>query len=150
MGPDKDSGMTERSAKWLAFVLRFECVILLSALVAVFLPHSVMDSLHAQMGLGELPDAPIVDYLTRSLSLIYASNAPLCGFVARDVRRYREIILVQAWVGASYGLGLLGLDLVIGMPPFWTICEGPLVIALSIAVLLLARLPRAGAAGNSA
>ncbi len=134
--------MPDRRAPWLALTLWFECVILLSALVAVFLPHSVMDSLHAQMGLGQLPDAPIVDYLTRSLSLIYASNAPLCGFVARDVRRWREVIVVQAWVGATYGLGLLALDLVIGMPLFWTICEGPLVVALSAAVLLLARAPR--------
>ena len=42
-----------------------------------------MNAIHAEMGLGQLPDAPIIDYLTRSLSLLYASLAPLCGYLAR-------------------------------------------------------------------
>jgi hypothetical protein len=117
----------------------FECVALAGAAVAVFLPWEAMDAIHAEMGLGRMPHAPIVDYLARSLSLIYASMAPLCGFLARDVLKHREIIAFQAVVKCIGGIGLLALDLAIGMPPFWTACEGPLIMALSVAVLLLVR-----------
>jgi hypothetical protein len=98
-----------------------------------------MDAVHSEMGLGRMPKSPIVDYLARSLSLVYASMAPLCGFLARDVRRYPEIIALQATVKLVGGFGLLMLDLALGMPLFWTVCEGPLIMALSVAVLLLVR-----------
>ncbi len=131
--------MPERTARWLAGVMWFECVALAAAVFAVFLPWAAMDAIHAEMGLGHMPKAPIVEYLARSLSLIYASLAPLCGFLARDVCRYREVIAFQAIVKLVAGAGLLALDLAIGMPLYWTACEGPLVIALSAAVLLLVR-----------
>lgn len=131
--------MPERTARWLAGVMWFECAALSAAVLAVFLPWEAMDAIHAEMGLGRMPKAPIVEYLARSLSLIYASLAPLCGFLARDVGRYREVIAFQAVVKLVAGTGLLALDLAIGMPLYWTVCEGPLVILLSIAVLLLVR-----------
>jgi hypothetical protein len=137
-------GMPERTARWLACVMWFECVALAAALVAVCLPTSAMQAIHAEMGLGRMPQAPIVDYLARSLSLVYASMAPLCGFLARDVRRYRDVIAFQAAVKLVAGGGLLALDIAIGMPLFWTVCEGPLIMALSIAVLLMVRELRAG------
>ena len=117
----------------------FECGILLSALVAVFLPHAWMNFVHGQMGMGDLPQGAIVEYLTRSLSLVYASMAPLCGFLARDVRRYREVIAFQAVVKVVFGLALLALDLALGMPLFWTVCEGPLIVLLSLLVWRMAR-----------
>lgn len=131
--------MPERTARWLACVMWFECVALTAALVAVVLPWEAMDAVHSEMGLGRMPKSPIVDYLARSLSLVYASMAPLCGFLARDVRRYPEIIALQATVKLVGGFGLLMLDLALGMPLFWTVCEGPLIMALSVAVLLLVR-----------
>ena len=136
--------MPERTARWLACVMWFECVALAAALVAVCLPAAAMEAIHAEMGLGRMPKAPIVDYLARSLSLVYASMAPLCGFLARDVRRYHDVIAFQAVVKLAAGGGLLVLDLVIGMPWFWTVCEGPLIMALSIAVLLMVRDLRTG------
>ena len=102
-----------------------------------------MDLIHGQMGLGELPRGAIVEYLTRSLSLVYASMGPLCGFLARDVVRHREVIAFQAVVKAAFGLGLCGLDLALDMPLFWTVCEGPLIVLLSILVYRLARQPAA-------
>lgn len=120
-------------------MLWFECGILLSALIAVVLPHAWMDLIHGQMGLGELPRGAIVEYLTRSLSLVYASMGPLCGFLARDVVRYREVIGFQALVKIAFGLGLFALDLSLGMPLFWTVCEGPLIVLLSLLVQRLAR-----------
>lgn len=136
--------MPDRRAPWLALTLWFECVILLSALVAVFLPHSMMSAIHAELGLGPLPRDTIVQYLARSLSLVYAAAGPLAGFLARDVYRYREVIAFQAYVGIVSGLGLLALDLAIGMPTYWTLCEGPSATALALIVLIqVRRLPPA-------
>ncbi len=41
---------------------------MLTALGAVVMPFDWMNVIHRQAGLGELPDVPIVGYLTRSIS----------------------------------------------------------------------------------
>ena len=45
---------------------------MLTALFAVFLPVRWMAETHEWLGLGEFPESPLVDYLTRSASLLYA------------------------------------------------------------------------------
>jgi hypothetical protein len=52
----------------LANVLRFGASILFLATGAVLLPFSLMDVGHLWLGLGPLPNIPIIHYLTRSLS----------------------------------------------------------------------------------
>lgn len=121
------------------FLLWFEAAILLSALVAVLMPTSWMEQLHGALELGALPHSTIVEYLTRSISLVYASWAPLHIYLARDVRRHADLIAFLAWVKVVFGVGLLALDLTLKMPAFWTICEGPLIIGLSLLVVRLAR-----------
>jgi hypothetical protein len=98
-----------------------------------------MATLHAWLGLGEMPHAPLVEYLTRSLSLLYASWAPVLWLSARDVRRYRTLIEVMGWTRAALGVSLFALDLAVGMPWFWLASEGPVIFALSLVVVALAR-----------
>src|SRR5687767_4147070 len=76
----------------LAFLLRVAAVVLLLALAAVFFPRSWMSAVHEVMGLGPLPEGPIVDYLARSASLLYAHLGALYWFVAPDVRRHLPVI----------------------------------------------------------
>ena len=129
----------ERARRWLVGILWFEALVLLSALVAVFLPHSLMSDIHAEMGLGVLPESPIVSYLTRTLSALYATYGPLYLFLARDISRHIDVIRFLAWTKVLFGVFLLAVDLSVGMPTFWTVCEGPLIALLSAATLALAR-----------
>ena len=62
-----------KSDKILVIVLRYLVGIGgLFALVPVFMPFSWMVATHRWLGLGEMPTAPVVEYLARSISAFYA------------------------------------------------------------------------------
>ena len=108
---------------------------MLTALVAVVMPFEWMNAIHRQVGLGELPHVPIVGYLTRSISTLYALHGALLVFMAGDVRRYLPVVRFLAVAGVVFGAMMLAIDCAVGMPLLWTIAEGPYVVLLS-AVLL--------------
>ena len=107
------------------------------ALGAVFTPFGLMNFIHQRFGMGELPQIPIVEYLTRSISALYALHGAMILFVSLDVRRYLPLVEFFGWAGVVMGLLLVGLDWAIGMPVLWTICEGPSVLIACVMMLLL-------------
>lgn len=111
----------------------------LFAIPAIFLPYSWMNAIHQFLGLGELPHAPIVDYLARSLSAFYAVMSAIILFVSCDVRRYRGLLKLWAILVIAVGCALLGIDLHAGLPLSWTISEGPPTIVVGLIVLWLQR-----------
>src|SRR5262249_30254362 len=115
-------------AEWaLIVVLRFGAAVLMLAAVAVVMPVSWMTATHDLFGQGPLPDMPIVQYLTRSVSAFYAYHGALMLVLSFDVRRYAGVIRFMAWGNVVFGALLLGLDLWCGMPWLWTLVEGPSV-----------------------
>jgi hypothetical protein len=124
----------ERILIWL---LRLGGAVMLTALGAVVMPCDWMNSIHRQVGLGELPHAPIVGYLTRSISGLYALHGALLVFLAGDVRRYLPVVRFLAVAGAVFGAMMLAVDCAVGMPLPWTVGEGPYVVALSAVILWL-------------
>ena len=127
-----------RAEKTLVVLLRAGAMLLLLALAPVFFPFAWMDAIHRWLGMGPLPQGPIVEYLTRSLSALYAMHAALLLYVSFDVRRNLGVIKCLAVLALVFGAGMLVLDAVIGMPLCWTVCEGPFVILVSAALLYLA------------
>jgi hypothetical protein len=125
--------------RWLALYLRVQASVLLLALLAVFLPTGWMAAVNDWLGLGEMPRGPLVEYLTRSLSALYAGFGVIYLLLAGDVRRYRPVIRLLGWLGVVFGMGLLGIDLWAGMPPSWVAADGPLLVVLSLVQLGLAR-----------
>jgi hypothetical protein len=128
-----------RPEGYLAFLLRLEAVVLLCAIPPALMPTEWMASVHASLGMRTMPRGALVEYLTRSLSLLYASWVPILWLTAGDVRLYRRLIEVMAWTRVALGLGLLVLDSAVGMPWLWLLAEGPSIIALSLVVAMLAR-----------
>jgi hypothetical protein len=123
----------------IVVILRVIGVSGLFAIPAIFLPFSWMDAIHNFMGLGELPDAPIVSYLARSLSAFYAIVSALTLFVSFDIWRYRSYLRLWAIIVILTGFVLLGIDLTAGMPLSWTLSEGPPTVAVGVVVLILQR-----------
>ena len=123
----------------LAFLLRIVGAIDLCALGAVLMSDDAMAQVHIRLGLGELPDAPIVSYLTRSASALYALYGALFLLVAADVRRYAPLISLMAYAALILGAMLAGIDLAAGMPPYWTAIEGPSYLLIGLAMLALQR-----------
>jgi hypothetical protein len=61
----------------------------------------------------------------------------LLVFLASDVRRYLPVVRFLGMAGAVFGAVMLAIDCGVGMPLPWTVCEGPLVAALSAVILWL-------------
>jgi hypothetical protein len=115
---------------YLRLLLRISATTLLLAIVPTLIPHAWMNRIHYGMGLAELPAIPIVGYLTRSLSALYAVHGALLLFISFDVRRYVPLVRFLAAVSGCFGAFLLVLDVLLRMPLWWTLCEGPLIIAV--------------------
>lgn len=109
------------------------------AIPAIFFPYSWMNAIHGYLGLGELPDAPIVSYLARSLSVFYAMMGAISLFISLDVRGNRSFVKLWGFATGVVGLVLLGIDINAGMPASWTVGEGPMVASAGMIVLWLQR-----------
>ena len=68
--------MTASRNRLLRWLLVACGVMTLLALPAVFLPQAAMDAIHRSLGLGPLPEGPIVLYLARSLSAFTIAVPP--------------------------------------------------------------------------
>jgi hypothetical protein len=128
----------DRNERILVWLLRISGVLMLTALGAVVMPYDWMNAIHRQQGLGELPHVPIVSYLTRSISALYALQGALLVFAAGDLRRYLPVVRFLALAGVVFGAMMVGIDWAVGMPLLWTIGEGPWVILLAVVIFWLA------------
>jgi hypothetical protein len=109
----------------------------LLALGAVVMPQPWMAAGHAWLGLGPLPNAPLVGYLARSASALYALHGALVLFISFDVRRYSRLITFLAAAALVHGAVMAGIDFAVGMPRLWSLGEGPAFAATGALVLLL-------------
>jgi hypothetical protein len=127
-------GSYERTLVWL---LRISAVVLLTALVPAVMPSAWMQEIHRRLGMGELPKGPIIGYLTRSLSAMYAMHGALVLFVSSDVRRFLPVVKCLAGLAILFGIGMVALDVMVGVPPYWVLCEGPFIVVLGGVLLWL-------------
>jgi hypothetical protein len=123
--------------KNLVLLMRIIAVVSACAVAAIFMPFHCMSATHEMLGLGPLPNIPVVNYLTRSVSLLYTLHAVLFWLVASDLRRYRPIAAgLIGWL-LAFGVIVLGIDIAAGVPWFWIAGEGPVVLILGMAMALL-------------
>ena len=129
--------LDERQA--LVFLLRIFGGMTLLAFGAMLLPVDAMAWMHARLGLGEFPRAPVVDYLARTISGLYGFHGVLVLLVSTDVVRYRPILVYLWTLNIVFGLMLVVVDLYAGLPWWWTALEGPPIVALGLLLALLSR-----------
>lgn len=123
-------------ARFLRLLLRVVGSASLCAVFAVVMPYSWMNAIHQGLDMGKLPEAPIVGYLARSTSALYAIIGGLMWTLSFNVRQYRTVL---SYLGAAiivFGLALLAVDTVEGLPVQWTIFEGPANCILGAVILL--------------
>ncbi len=134
--PRSDASRPERI---LAVLLRLVGALMLLALPAVVMPTAWMDGCHRALGLGPLPAGPIVEYLTRSISFLYAIHGGLLLVIASDLRRNLGVLVYLAAASMAFGAALVAIDLYAGLPVWWVVTEGPPLTALGLLILLLTR-----------
>lgn len=131
--------MTPQQAEhWMKIMLRIIGSFSLTAVVFVVVPHSWMNAIHSWLGMGELPATPIIIYLTRSISAIYALLGVLMWTSSYQPARYRSLLRNFGWAIVLFGAALIAIDIQAGLPAFWTWWEGPFTIAFGCAMAYLA------------
>jgi hypothetical protein len=128
-----------RAERLLSWLLRILAVPVLLAIPCALLPVAWMDATHQWLGLGALPEAPILEYLARSASLLYGFHGFLLLLVASDVRRYLPVIWLMGGAGFAFGLAMIVIDHAAGLPVYWRWLEGGFIVAESSLILILAR-----------
>ena len=123
----------------LVVLLRVAGGITATAFLAIFLPGDWMAATHRWLGLGEFPRVAVVDYLTRSIAAFYGFHGVLLLLVSRNPAQHRSIVRYLGLMNVLFGLLLIPIDVHAGMPAFWTLAEGPPVVAFGLLVLYLSR-----------
>lgn len=123
----------------LKLILRWMGTAGLFALIFVAAPYSWMHSIHESLGMGPLPDEPVVGYLARSTSAFYALLGGLFWVVSFDPAGHRRVLTYLGGAIACLGVALLVVDWAEGMPLFWVAWEGPFVVFFGVAISLLSR-----------
>jgi hypothetical protein len=129
----------ETRIRILTILLRVAGVCTVAAFPAMLLPAEWMASVHEEVGLGEFPRAPVVDYLARSIAGLYGFHGVLLLIVSTDPARYSSIVTYVGTFNVIFGLMLIAIDLYAGMPRSWTLMEGPPIIAFGISLFVLNR-----------
>lgn len=123
----------------LKLLLRIGGCVMLIAAFAVVLPSGWMAAIHRWLGLGEFPRAPVVEYLTRSISALYAIHGGILLLAASDVRRFAPLVRYLGVTTFLIGIALLAIDIYAGLPRPWIVVEGPLVATIGLTILGLVK-----------
>jgi hypothetical protein len=126
-----------RHEKALIVLLRLDGLLLLSAMIPAVMPFVWMKDIHRFLGLGELVDGPLIEYLTRSLSAVYAMHGAVELSVSLDIRRYLPVAKCLAILDIVFGFWMTALDITAGMPVFWIVAEGPSIFLVGCVLLWL-------------
>jgi len=129
--------VTTTAERLLALLLRLMGAVECLAVFPAVMPRNWMALVHEHIGLGPFPEGPVVEYLARSLAALYAFNGGLALVVSTDVRRYAALVTYSAAAVVAVGLLLLVTDLSVGMPWWWTLGEGPYLMAFGVVLLAL-------------
>jgi hypothetical protein len=128
-----------KSDKVLVILLRLIGAGSLFALVPVCMPFSWLITTHRWLGLGDMPTAPVVEYLARSVSAFYALFGALFLFVASDLGRYRSLAQFLGAAVVVFSVILLGVDMAAEMPWWWASAEGLGGIVVGALIFYLAQ-----------
>lgn len=128
-----------RNEKILIYLLRLAGGVVLFAWLAVFLPTEWMAAAHRSLGLGEFPVAPLTEYLTRSISILYGIHGGVLVLLSTDLRRYRRLVAYIGVTDIVFGVLMLGIDLKAGLPAYWAGGGGPPIALIGLAILWLLR-----------
>jgi len=126
-----------RALKLLVLILRLDGAVTVLAFGAMLLPVDWVADTHRWLGLGDFPNAPVTDYLVRSVCALYGSFGVLFLLVAGDPLRYQRIVRYIGVMHIIFGVLMIPIDLHAGMPAWWTMIEGPPLVGVGVLTLFL-------------
>ena len=110
----------ERLLVWL---LRLAGATEILAFIAVIMPRSWMEFSHAWLGLGEMPDGPVLIFMIRQASYIYGVHGLSLWLISTDVNRFRPFVIFNGITFLVAAPVLFLIDITSGMPLWWAIID---------------------------
>ena len=128
--------------KLLIWLLRIGGIFLILAWPTVIMPTSWQAAGHEMLGLGPFPASPLMDYLTRTIAVLYGTRGMVYWLLASDIRRFEPLIKFFAVMDIVAGICFLGIGIHATLPAFWWAFEGPSLVGFGAIILwLLKKLP---------
>ena len=129
----------QRVENYLKVLLQAFGAVTAMALVPFVMPRSWMVEVHEWLGMGLLPDKPVVEYLARTTSALYGFLGVLYLVLATDVRRYARIITFSAAATLILSSVNTALSLRAGMPAWWMWSDAAACWLFGLGILFLQR-----------
>ena len=134
------TGLADRLLRWILILSGLSMVI---AVIPMVMPQSWMVAGHQWLGLGDWPSQPIVPYLARTTSGLYAVLGALLLLAATDMRRYAPMAVLVIVGIVVISITDFAFGRFEGMPLWWSADDLTTAGALTVvAVPLLLRLPK--------
>jgi len=131
--------MRSRPETYLVWLLRLYGGAGVLAIVFGLMPFGWLQAMHGWLRLGELPASPVVVYLLRATCGLYAGLGGAILLASADIRRYAALVSFIGWLSVAYGVYIGVADVLGGLPVWWVVGEGPVLVAMGIVVLALQR-----------
>jgi hypothetical protein len=104
--------------------LRLLAILQMLTLAVVLMPVGWIAAWHAWLGLGVMPDDPVLRYVIRGAALAQGAIGVLLWVIATDVVRFRPLVVTTAAIYLFGAPAYYLLDATAGMPRFWCIFDG--------------------------
>jgi hypothetical protein len=120
-----------------AFLLRLAGSVEILAFIAVVMPRSWMEIAHAWLGMGEMPNAPVIMFMIRQASYTYGMHGISLWVIASNVERFRLLVILNGLAYLIAAPVFFLIDQSSGMPFWWTLGDAFGCGGLGAALLLL-------------
>jgi len=120
-----------------AWLLRLSGAVEMLAFFAVVMPRSWMEIAHAWVGLGQMPDGPIIMFMIRQASYTYGVHGLSLWVIASNVERFRTLVIFNGFAYLLAAPVFFLIDYSSGMPFWWTLGDLLGCGCLGVALLFL-------------
>jgi hypothetical protein len=121
------------------WLLRLAGAFEILAFVSVVMPRSWMEITHEWLGMGTMPDGPLVMFMIRQASYAYGMHGISLWILASDVVRFRPLIVFNGVAFLLAAPVFFLIDYLTGIPLWWAIFDALACGFMGVALLLLTR-----------
>lgn len=125
----------------LIWMLRLAGATEVLAFIAVVMPRSWMEIANASIGLGPMPDGPLLMFIIRQSSYTYGVHGLSLWLIASDVERFRSFVVFNGIAFLLAAPVFFLIDITSGMPWWWTVSDPGSCGFFGAALLWLSRRP---------
>ena len=123
----------------LTWMLRLIGLLEMLAFIAVVMPRSWMEAAHVWLGLGQMAESSVLMFMIRQASYNYGMHGVFLWIIASDLKRFRRLVLLNAFSFLLAGPIFFMIDYTSGMPWWWSAMDGPSLALMGAAMLWLSR-----------